>query len=306
MNKNENGKKTYEAIEIPKELHPMTERLIAGHEKKTQPAPILRFPHSFSKKGTLAAACLTALIIGLNTSEAFANAAAAVPLLGPIAQVLTVRSYHGEEEDFELDIDVPQIHLEENSQSAAENTSFTDQVNQEIREIVENYEAEARKEFAEYKDAFFATGGTEEEWAGRTMDLTVNYSVTYQTSPILSLTLTTAKGWVAAQEERHFYNLNLQSGKRLTLEDVLGSDYVSLANQSIDRQILERIAADGSLSYFGYDNDDSGLAEGFTTVTENTDFYINEHGNVVIVFEKYEIAPGYMGFQEFEIGPANL
>ena len=30
-------------------------------------------------------------------------------------------------------------------------------------------------------------------------------------------------------------------------------------------------------------------------------FYINEKGRIVIVFEKYEIAPGYMGTQEFEI-----
>ena len=31
-------------------------------------------------------------------------------------------------------------------------------------------------------------------------------------------------------------------------------------------------------------------------------FYINEAGNPVLIFEKYEIAPGYMGQPEFE-GP---
>ncbi len=30
-------------------------------------------------------------------------------------------------------------------------------------------------------------------------------------------------------------------------------------------------------------------------------FYLNEKGNVVVVYPKYEIAPGYMGIQEFEI-----
>ena len=34
---------------------------------------------------------------------------------------------------------------------------------------------------------------------------------------------------------------------------------------------------------------------------EYQDFYINSNGKVVIVFEKYKIAPGYMGTQEFEI-----
>ena len=39
----------------------------------------------------------------------------------------------------------------------------------------------------------------------------------------------------------------------------------------------------------------------FKTITDETPFYINESGNPVIVFAKYEIAPGYMGYQEFEI-----
>ena len=40
---------------------------------------------------------------------------------------------------------------------------------------------------------------------------------------------------------------------------------------------------------------------GFVTVTADTPFYINEKGNPVVVFEKYEIAPGFMGRPEFEI-----
>ena len=39
----------------------------------------------------------------------------------------------------------------------------------------------------------------------------------------------------------------------------------------------------------------------FDTITEDTKFYINEAGNVVISFEKYEIAPGAYGNVEFEI-----
>ena len=43
------------------------------------------------------------------------------------------------------------------------------------------------------------------------------------------------------------------------------------------------------------------MVEGFQSVDENTKFYINKDGNPVVCFEKYEVAPGYMGFQEFEI-----
>ena len=36
-------------------------------------------------------------------------------------------------------------------------------------------------------------------------------------------------------------------------------------------------------------------------MTEDQSFYINERGNPVVVFAKYQIAPGYMGIQEFEV-----
>ena len=40
---------------------------------------------------------------------------------------------------------------------------------------------------------------------------------------------------------------------------------------------------------------------GFTTITPETNFYINEAGNPIIVFQKYEIAAGAAGMPEFEI-----
>ena len=41
--------------------------------------------------------------------------------------------------------------------------------------------------------------------------------------------------------------------------------------------------------------------EGFTSIADDQRFYINEAGNPVLIFEKYEIAPGYMGQPEFEV-----
>lgn len=39
----------------------------------------------------------------------------------------------------------------------------------------------------------------------------------------------------------------------------------------------------------------------FKSITEDRTFYINEAGKLVIVFDEYEVAPGYMGSVEFEI-----
>lgn len=310
----EDGKKIYDSIEIPDELSDVVNRAIASKNKEE-----IRMKHENSKKknnavyiwryaAAAAAVLLICLTIGLNTSEAFAKEMSGVPVLGALARVLTVRSYHGTDGDYEIDMDVPEIITDktdaDQSQSNA-TEAFTEDINAEIQKIVDDYMEQAKAEFQEYKDAFFETGGTKEEWGDRTMDINVDYEVKYQDGNTLSLELVTEKGWVSSDEERYYYNLDLSTKKHLTLREVLGDDYVKLCNDSIIAQISQRMAEDENQIFFGFgpngEEDEKMGISGFTTVNDATKFYINERGNVVIVFEKYEIAPGYMGFQEFEI-----
>ncbi len=296
----EDGKNIYGDIEIPKELSAMVDGLIKKDRRKKAERKVI---FMIKRCAAAAAAALVVFTAGLNTSQAFAEGAAELPVIGAIARVLTVRSYHQDEGDYKIDMEVPAI--EDSNSADASGGEFTSLVNAEIEKIVDDYTNEAKAEFEEYKEAFFATGGTEEEWAGRQMDIIVDYDVKYQKSPILSLELTTAKGWVAASEERHYYNLNVLEGKELKLEDLLGDDYINICNAEIDRQIKDQLANDESLSYFGY-GDNELTDAGFRTIDENTDFYINSDGQVVIVFPEYSIAPGYMGWREFAVGEAKL
>lgn len=81
----------------------------------------------------------------------------------------------------------------------------------------------------------------------------------------------------------------------LPLEELLGKDYIQRANTGIREQMAERVKENSDNMYF---KPDEG---GFQTIDEHTKFYINGNKNPVIVFDKYEIAPGSMGMQEFEI-----
>jgi len=74
----------------------------------------------------------------------------------------------------------------------------------------------------------------------------------------------------------------------------LGKDYIDLVNEQIQQQIKER-QENGNGDFFAPEKG------GFETISAEQNFYINAAGNVVIVFEKYEIAPGSMGNVEFEI-----
>ena len=308
----EDGKNIYDSIDIPDRLSETVKQAIASqsrqerlerYRREKKKAAKVRF---FRYTAAAAAALMVCMTVGVNSSEAFAREMGELPVIGALARVLTVRSWHGTDGDYEIDLEVPRIEAEAAQEAQTQPVrDFTEKINEEIEKIVDAYMEEARAEFQEYKKAFFETGGTQEEWNDRKMDITVDYTVKYQKDNLLSLELVTAKGWVAASQERHYYNLDLDREQALTLEDILGEDYVRICNESIDAQIREQVRTDEMKSYFGYgpdgEQDDEMGIEGFTTVSKDTKFYLNEEGNPVIVFDEYEIAPGYMGMPEFEI-----
>ena len=43
------------------------------------------------------------------------------------------------------------------------------------------------------------------------------------------------------------------------------------------------------------------ISPNFNEISETQNFYFNEAGELVIAFDEYEIAPGYMGCPEFVI-----
>ena len=308
----EDGKNIYDSIDIPDRLSETVKQAIASqsrqerlerYRREKKKAAKVRF---FRCTAAAAAALMACMTVGVNSSEVFAREMGELPVIGALARVLTVRSWHGTDGDYEIDLEVPRIEAEAAQEAQTQPVQdFTEKINEEIEKIVDAYMEEARAEFQEYKKAFFETGGTQEEWNDRKMDITVDYTVKYQKDNLLSLELVTAKGWVAASQERHYYNLDLDREQALTLEDILGEDYVRICNESIDAQIREQVRTDEMKSYFGYgpdgEQDDEMGIEGFTTVSKDTKFYLNEEGNPVIVFDEYEIAPGDMGMPEFEI-----
>ena len=328
MREPENGKRTYEQIEIPGELQETVNRAVRSVDKKKSAARYRkrRMMRTVRNIGVAAAAVLLCMTVGVNTNEVLAKELGQLPVIGSLVRVLTITSYHEEDGDHDITVNVPEIEVEENQTAGTDNAPQTEEasgetasaggegpetagmsdadieeaVNAQIQEIVDSHIAQAKEKFAEYKEAFFATGGTEEEWGGRTMDIDVDYEVKYQEGSVLSLELSTFEGWVAAQELRYYYNIDVAQNRELTLKDLLGEDYVNIANESIRQQMKERAAADENLVYWGVTETESGI-DGFVSVDEGTDFYISADGNPVVCFGEYEIAPGFMGIQEFEI-----
>lgn len=292
MNRMEEAKKRYDEVPIPEELSKRVLQEVEKADRRRKEEGVIRRPHRRSlhawQKGLVAAAAVMAVFVtALNTSTAFAQSAGELPVIGAFAKVLTFRSYETEtEDDLKISVEIPSIKM------IAEGTgNLADSVNEEILAMCEEFADEAVERAKEYRTAFLETGGTEEEWAAHNIEIKVWYEVKTHTDRYLSVAVTGAENWTSAYSETRYYNFDLEKGRQVTLSDLLGEDYAAIADESILSQIPEKEAESG-LDY---------QEEAFTGVTGDTKFYINEAGNPVVVFEKYEIAPGAAGRPEFEI-----
>ncbi len=288
MKELEKSKETYESIVIPKELEGKVQEAIeASRRKREKRLAKNRRRKLYRWAAGIAAAFTVATTIGLNTREAFAMEGQKIPVIGELARILTIRSYEKTEGDTQIAAEIPGVDLGEDGQKLSE------EVNAQIEKMTAQYESEAVERAEEYKKAFLETGGTEEEWAEHDIRIHVWYEIKNQTEDVLSFVVKGTESWTSAYAETRYYNLDLESNEFLTLESFLGKDYVEKANESIRGQIEERMKK-GEVFFAPEEG-------GFETIEAEPDFYVNEKGNPVIVFEKYAIAPGAMGEVEFEI-----
>ena len=98
-----------------------------------------------------------------------------------------------------------------------------------------------------------------------------------------------------------YHNIDKRKGKLVSLSGLFtaGFDYVSVLSSEIRRQMKEQMQEKENIMYWVYP--DNNTCSGFYQIKEEQNFYFNEDGNLVIAFDKYEVAPGYMGCPEFII-----
>ncbi|WP_298021291.1 anti-sigma-V factor rsiV [uncultured Dysosmobacter sp.] len=280
MNEFNKAKQDYLDTPIPEELASHVEAGIwQGRENYRKNRRSRYFRRSLGG----VAACFVVLVGTLNLSPTVAAAAAEVPVLGGLFQVLTVRSFTDTNADRTLEVEQPAIQGD---------GEFTQRVNEEIQRRVDQKITEGNQLVEEYKEAFLSTGGTQEEWEAHGMGVSVTYEIKSQREGVVSFLVEFNVSFTNAYWERAYYNLDLTEEKELTLADVLGEDWVSVCNESIRTQMA---AAEDPTVYF-----DESMG-GFSSVDETTLFYLNGSGDPVVVFEPYAVAPGVLGYVEFII-----
>ena len=95
-------------------------------------------------------------------------------------------------------------------------------------------------------------------------------------------------------QENRFYNIDLESGRELTLRDLYGGNYKEIVSARV-REGIAQLSEERKFYLF----DDVVIED---LIDTDRHFYIDSDKTVVVVFQKYEIAAGAAGQLEFPIG----
>ncbi len=281
-------KQLHQSIPPPPELAGLVAETIAA-------APFRQRRRSGWKKTIAAfAACLCLFALSVNLSPAFAASLYELPLVGDVAMLFTFRETRQTDEAKNVVIRAPALR-------GVGDTALEQQINDRIAERIDLLQQQGDQMAQDYLEAYNATKG-ENDHAFWKVEINIGYQMKYSSPEIISFELYFASSAASSFEQQYFYNIDLHTGRDLTLEDLLGPDYLSLCNQAVEEGMARRLAQDPNAFYYSLEDDileDDEFA--FRSIRPDQPFYINHAGNPVIVFEKYEIAPGYMGAPEFEV-----
>lgn len=280
-------KQLHQSIPVPPEL--------SGRVAETMAAvPFRRRHRSWKKMMAAFAACLCLFVVSVNLSPAFAASLYDLPVVGDMAMLFTFRETRQVDEAKDIVIRAPALR-------GVGDTALEQQINSRIAERIEMLQQQGDQMAQDYLEAYNATKGEDdpEFWK---VEINIGYQMKYSSSEAISFELYSTSSAASVFTQHFFYNIDLNTGKDLTLEDLLGPDYMALCNQAVKEGMAFRLSQDPNAFYYSLTDDipeDDEYA--FRSIRPDQPFYINHAGNPVIVFEKYEIAPGYMGSPEFEV-----
>ena len=136
-------------------------------------------------------------------------------------------------------------------------------------------------------------------------EITSDYRIVTNNERLFSLRVDTVIAMGGSDSFTKIYNIDKKTGKMITLKDLFheGSDYKKRISDSIKEQMRAQMKKDSSKTYF---LDDDQPEWDFKQIKDDADFYISDNGELTFVFDKYEVAPGYMGLVEFSVPTEKL
>ncbi|GAA0182449.1 hypothetical protein SH2C18_48270 [Clostridium sediminicola] len=270
---------------LSSELPEFTDKNLANIKNKFKEKTLPKRKNSkkIIKRVLASAACICAIFVSLvNVNKVFAANLLDIPVISNIVNLVTFDKMALYDEYRHISIEIPSIE-------GLEDTNVQEEINQILKKraitVYDKAFENSEKIKKESQEAGFLTSIPE--------TIEQNFKLIRNSDDLLSFMVITTEIAASASETGYYYNVDLKNSKLLTLEDLFNKnyDYINVINNEIILQMNEKNKKEDAAFFIDY----------FKTIDNNANFYINEDGNLVIVFNEYEIAAGYMGMPEFII-----
>ncbi len=237
------------------------------------------------KRATAACVCLLLMgVVTANINSNFAYAMSEIPGLKGIVKVITFSKYEFSDNGYEAKVVTPKIEgLLDKELEAKLNTEFK----QNAESVISAFE----KDVNELKQNF----GEETVHMG----IESNYIVKTDNDKILALDLYTFSVAGSSSTVHSFYTIDKKSGQILTLKGLFeeDADYTAVISAYIKKEMIRLNEKEDGMFWVNSEIPDWD----FQKIKADQNFYINNEGQLVICFDKYEIAAGAQGSPEFVI-----
>lgn len=261
-------KAEYHSIPIPEELDEVVNRALQIRPKKRKVY--------WKATALTAAAAVLLLTISLNISPAFAAALSDIPVIGKIVKIITFNEIRDTKNNSSLEIKTPAIE-------GLENEELKDSLNTKyIEESKQLY-----KEFVAYMEPI-------EDGENGNTAIHSGFEILTNNERILSIRRYIENIQASSYVENKFDTIDKENEVLITLKSLFKDDsYIEVISKEIKKQMQQ----DTDGVYWIKEGD----PEQFTQINADQKFYINSDNKLVIAFNQFEVAPGYMGAIEFII-----
>ncbi|WP_353107385.1 RsiV family protein [Acetoanaerobium noterae] len=270
----------YENIEIPDELEFLVRTTIKEQEKKMKRKNIIN-------KSVIAAAVAGVVFVGsINLSSEISYALSEVPVLGSIVRVLTFKTFELKDNNFDAELKTPAIEGLDSKLEAMLNEKYLDE-NQKLYD-------DFMKEIDELKKA---------DMDEAHMGIASGYEVKTDTDKLLVIGRYVVNTAGSSSTTIKYDTIDKQNKILITLPSLFKDEaYIDIISENIKAQMKEQMKDENNVYWL---EDEMMGDENFSKIDKNQSFYITKDNQLVIAFDKYEVAPGYMGNPEFII-PSEL
>lgn len=276
-NKIEELKKEYRNIDIPNELELVVQRKI----KQKKRSIITR------KYSLVASITIVLFAFSVNISPNFAYALSDIPILKSIVKVVSIRDISHKENNFEANIETPYI-------KGLDNKELSNYLNTKYLLDNKRLYVEFLSDISSMKES-----GFEEGYLG----VDSGYRVLVDNEDILVVERYVVNVVGSSSTQLKYDTIDKKNQILITLPSLFeDEEYINIISDNIKEQMKREMELNEDIYYFLNDEIEEW---NFKLISKDNNFYISEDKKLIISFDKYEVAPGYMGSVEFEI-PTNI